>query len=70
MMIINQLVEIQRREGLTDTEIAQRLGFHPISWNRIKKGRANFGEKFLRAVLKAYPELTLDVMSYLQAKER
>jgi transcriptional regulator with XRE-family HTH domain len=64
-MIIEGLKQIQKRDSLTDIQVAKKLGIHPISWNRIKNGRAKFGKKFIQAVLKAYPELALKVIEYL-----
>jgi len=57
------LIAIQKREGLTDIQLAKQLGIHPISWNRKKKGRDNtMSREFLSKAVRAYPELAPTVL--------
>jgi transcriptional regulator with XRE-family HTH domain len=47
---------IQKRESLTDIEMAKKLGIHPISWSRLKNGRsAPHDYNFLHNAVRAYP---------------
>ncbi len=55
-MMIRKLVQIQKQQGLTDVQMGEKLGIHPISWNRLKKGRSGAHDyEFLRKVVRAYP---------------
>ncbi len=62
MSMIEKLIEIQKREHLTDTKLAEKLGIHAISWNRIKKGRAGYSEEFIKKAVKAFPEVAPAVL--------
>jgi hypothetical protein len=65
-MLIDRIVEIQKRDGLTDKEMAQKLGYHRVSWLRIRQ-RKVFGQKFLIAVRRNYPELSPEIDLFLCA---
>ena len=59
MDIVDRLSTIQKQERITDTELAQRLGLHRVSWQKIKHRKVNYGRKFLSAVKALYPALFL-----------
>lgn len=59
MDIVDEIIDKQYAEQLTDTQVASRLGIDRVSWNRIKNRRAKFGQKFLSGVYKAYPDIFL-----------
>jgi transcriptional regulator with XRE-family HTH domain len=56
MSIAETLREIQKRDGLTDVEMAKKIGQHPISWSRVKNGRSPTHDyDFLTNAARAYP---------------
>ena len=60
MPIINQLIEIQKRENMNDTEFAKTLGYHNrVSWQRIKKRRFPVNEKLMYRAMKRWPEIKI-----------
>ncbi len=65
MMIIEAIKKIQKREHLTDVVMAEKLGIHPISWNRIKNERAGFGKNLLKNAVHEWPELAKTVLDWL-----
>lgn len=58
-MIIESLKKIQLRDGLKDQELADKLGIHRVSWQRIKKGRVPISDKFLVRVHRAFPQVDI-----------
>lgn len=62
-MIIEVLREIQFRGRLQDAQIAEKLGIHPVTWNRLKNGRSGLDIETIRKAVRAYPaELAEPVM--------
>ena len=59
---INQLIEIQKRDSLTDKVISQRIEMHELSWNRIKNHRAGMGVEAIQKAVRAYPEIAASVL--------
>jgi hypothetical protein len=53
-----ELRGIQEREGLTDTEMALRLGCSRPLWNLIKNDRRAVSDATAIAAARAWPELT------------
>jgi hypothetical protein len=57
--IIDNLIEHQRQEHLTDSEFALKLGIHRVSWQKIKHRKVRYGNRFCKAVKAQYPEIFL-----------
>jgi hypothetical protein len=57
--IIDNLIEHQRQEHLTDSEFALKLGIHRVSWHRIKHRKVPYGNRFCKAVKAQYPDIFL-----------
>ncbi|GAG91156.1 unnamed protein product, partial [marine sediment metagenome] len=56
--ILEEVKKLQLARGLTDSQIADRLGYHQReNWNKIKCGRAPANEIFQMRVMRAFPEL-------------
>lgn len=55
-MIVNQLIQIQQRENLTDDQFAKSLGIHRVSWLRNKRTNLLSSDTLLKA-FEVYPEL-------------
>lgn len=56
--LITFLIEIQEREGLTTTAMAERLGVDKSTWSCARRGIANsVGERFRLKAVRAFPEL-------------
>ncbi len=52
----------------TDTAFAQPLKISRAEWHKIRTGeRKELSTFFLRRVMKVFPDLTMDVMSYMAA---
>lgn len=49
--------DIQEREGLTDGQMAERLGIARPIWNGIKNGRVTLSPRYALAAVTAFPEL-------------
>jgi len=56
MMIVNALVKIQKQRKLNDSQMAESLGVHRVSWCRNKRTGVISAEVLLRA-FEVYPEL-------------
>jgi transcriptional regulator with XRE-family HTH domain len=54
MKLIEMVKQLQKAEGLNDSEFAAKLKFSRGQWNRIKNG-GTFGIKFLRNLQRIYP---------------
>jgi len=65
--LIARLEDIQQAHGWTDQEMADRLGIHRTFWTLTRSGQRRPGTKFLRGVISAFPELTAEAISYLEA---
>jgi DNA-binding XRE family transcriptional regulator len=60
------LKQTQEKHALTDEQFAETLGISRQSWSLIKTGRQQPTRQILSAIIKEYPELTVDVMLYLK----
>ena len=58
MDIINELEALQKDHGITDQELADKLGIHRVSWARIKRLR-RFSKGFVKSVRANYPDIFL-----------
>ena len=55
----------QRDEGLTIEDMARRLGVSGAMLGMVYLGKRNPGRKFLRGVLKTYPDMAAEVHRFL-----
>lgn len=65
MLLLERLTEIQRREGYSDTVFARHLGIPRSTWQLTRTGVKRIGRRVALAAMRAYPELTGDVISFL-----
>jgi transcriptional regulator with XRE-family HTH domain len=63
--LVRMLRGIQRNERLTIEDMALRLGVSTSMLAMVYSGRRSPGRKFLRGVLKAYPQLRDEVHAFL-----
>ena len=63
--LIASLKEIQQQEGLTDGEMAKRLGCARQLWQATKTGKISVGLTILRGAVKAFPALIGDAIIFL-----
>ena len=61
-MIVKELIAIQKQRGFTDSQFAESLGIHRVSWYRNKRTGVIGSDILLRAV-KVYPELKGKILS-------
>jgi transcriptional regulator with XRE-family HTH domain len=60
--MLNKLREIQRRERLTDSEMADKLGCSRPTWNLIKNGRRSLDADTAVRAAGVFPELSKDLL--------
>lgn len=60
--MLTRLTTIQQREGLTDTDMAFRLGLSRSHWNLIKNGRRSLTHAVAVRAAGHWPELTRDLL--------
>ena len=63
--LVETLKYIQARDKLTNEQFAGKIGIHEVSWSRIRNYKKGIGEKTLRGIRQAYPELKEAIDSYL-----
>ena len=63
--LVETLRYIQARDGLTNEQFSKKIGIHKVSWSRIKNYKKGIGEKTLRGIRQAYPELKEAIDDYL-----
>lgn len=68
-MLINSLIEKQRAEHLSNTQFAQKLGVSRALWDLVRRGRRGLGEKMLKGIVRAYPDLIPQVILHLQGED-
>jgi len=56
--VISALKQVQNEEGLTDKELADKVGVNRVSWGRIKS-RGRYSKRFLKGARAAFPSLFL-----------
>jgi hypothetical protein len=62
-----KLLEIQRREDLTDGQMAARLGISRPTWNLVKNGKRPFRDDWAVRAVGQWPELTRDLLELAAA---
>jgi hypothetical protein len=60
--MLTKLLEIQRREGYTDGQMAAELGISRPLWNLVKNGRTKMSDNLAVKAAGAFPELTRDLI--------
>ena len=63
--LVETLKYIQARDKLTNEQFAKKIGIHEVSWSRIRNYKKGIGEKTLRGLRQAYPELKEAIDCYL-----
>lgn len=66
--LIAKAAALQVARGLTDREMAQRMGIDRSMWTFLRNGRAQPGRKTLQGLLAGFPELTTDVLLFLRGR--
>ncbi|MDN5324136.1 MAG: hypothetical protein PWQ67_2590 [Clostridia bacterium] len=72
---ITKLNELQKKKGLNDTQLAEKIGVSPSTLWRVKlpinDSRYNSpGEDFIAGVLKAFPEICFEDIFFLDKVSR
>lgn len=68
-MLLHSLIKKQREKGLSHTEFAQSLGISRALWDLVRTGKRGFGEKTLSGIVRSYPELVPELLSFLRGDE-
>jgi transcriptional regulator with XRE-family HTH domain len=63
------LIRIQRREGLKDREMAEKLGVARSTWTSIKLGSLELSEAITMRAARAFPELLPGLVMSLSQSE-
>jgi transcriptional regulator with XRE-family HTH domain len=61
-MHVDRLTGIQRRDKLTDREMAARLGISRSAWNMIRRGKLPLTDRVQVRAARAFPELLPDMV--------
>jgi plasmid maintenance system antidote protein VapI len=64
------LVTLQQRDGLTDTEMALRLGCSRPYWNMIRHGKRTFPSDMAVRAAGVWPELTRHLLDMAEDSVR
>lgn len=72
MDIVKRVVMLQQAEGITDTELAHRLGVSKGLWSLTKAGKIKGGPGMLvlKGIWRAYPGMRPAVEGYLLSQVR
>jgi plasmid maintenance system antidote protein VapI len=65
----DHLIRIQRREGLKDREMAEKLGVARSTWTSIKLGSLDLSEAVSMRAARAFPELLPGLVMSLSQSE-
>lgn len=65
----DHLIKIQRREGLKDREMAEKLGVARSTWTSIKLGSLDLSEAISMRAVRAFPELLPGLVMTLSQSE-
>jgi predicted transcriptional regulator len=68
-MLTESLKAKQRELELSDGAFARRLGVSRPLWVAIRSGQRPVGLSLLRGVVRAFPDLEAEVLSFLQGDE-
>lgn len=68
--IVQSLVAMQTQNNITESAISKRLGISRVGWYFLKTGRREPSLKFLKSVMREFPELTTDVLIYLKSHDQ
>lgn len=60
--MLSKLTAIQTEQGLTDAEMAGRLGIGRSTWTEVRNGRLPISERVQMRAAKAFPELLGDLL--------
>lgn len=65
--LLTKIKEIQSREGLTDAEMAKRLGCSRQLYQGVRSEKVPLGSKILKGISSAFPELQADILIFLSS---
>lgn len=65
--LIGKLAKIQKEQCLSDEQVANRLGVKRPMWTMLRNGKLQPGRKTLTGIMRGFPELTTDVLFFLQS---
>jgi transcriptional regulator with XRE-family HTH domain len=60
--MLSKLREIQKRESLTDSAMADRLGIGRSTWTELRNGRLPLSERVQMRAVRAWPELLAELL--------
>lgn len=67
--IRDKLIAKQKEAGLSDVAFAKKIGVSRQLWAFVKKGTRKPGMKFLKAVIKAFPDLQIYVYQIMAGSD-
>jgi len=62
---IQQLAQIQKRDKLSDRQVAERLGCSRVLWQMTRTGRVPLGHKVILGIFQGFPELHTSMSVFL-----
>lgn len=68
--VLQNLIAIQNREGLSDSAMARRIGLSRPHWNLIRNGKRSMTHAVAVRAAGAFPELTRDLIDIASVSVR
>lgn len=64
--LIDKLIRIQQGHKWSDAIMANSLGINRVTWTMLRNRQTQPGRKVLQGIMRAFPELTTDVLLFLR----
>ena len=61
---MEKLKELRKEKGLTQQDMAKRIGFTLSMYEKVEGGRVKASAAFMRAVKKAFPDANIDFIFF------
>lgn len=66
--LIDRLNECRQQEGISLRAQARKLGVNASYLSQVSRRREMPGTRFLSAIMRTYPDLTADVLDFINAR--
>jgi transcriptional regulator with XRE-family HTH domain len=63
--LVERLSAIQVAHKWSDQDFARQLGITRVMWQQVQHSDRRFGQRTLRTIVRAFPELGSEVLGYL-----
>lgn len=63
--LIEALIKVRDQYNFSDSQLSRELRIDKSTWSCIKNGKRKLGLKFLRSVIRTFPELSILCYAYI-----